>query len=87
MITVTARLMVMTMAAVAATAMVAAFLPDRQQSTNSGSRRNGGGNDKGNCNSDGDRNEDNYGKDDDYGKDDAGSGGGIPVQQTTINLM
>jgi hypothetical protein len=72
-----------------ATAVMAAFLPDRQQSARRGSRRNSGGdsygygNGKGNGNGNGNGNSgDGDGKDNDNGKD---NDDGKDEEYTTIN--
>jgi hypothetical protein len=63
MATVTKTMMARTITVATMTTMAAAFLPDRQQSTKRGSRRNGdnngNGNGNGNGNSDGNSNNNN----------------------------
>jgi hypothetical protein len=85
---VTTMTMARTMTVATGSAMMVAFLPDRQQSTSTKrcSRRNGGG--KGNSNGDWDSNNsndgvddnNNNGKDNDNGKEDNGSSHFIPAQ-------
>ncbi len=70
------------------TVVVAAFLPDRQQSTEGDSRKNG--RDDGNGNSDGNSDkDDNIMGNDNRNSDNKGdgnrSGSGIPARQTTIS--
>jgi hypothetical protein len=65
-----------------ATAAMAGFLPDRQQSAKRGSRRNGGGDGYGDSNGNGNGNSGSDGKDNDNGKD---NNDGKDKEYTTIN--